>query len=397
MIPSTYRRLLSIRDARTPLIGVLIGRLPIAALPLAVILLVSAETGSFAAAGVVNAAMAVAAGIGLPAQGRLIDRYGQTLVLVICGATIPFALLAFVIAAENGAGTAVLMALVIPAGATIPPLSPALRTLWSDLVPDERLRQSAFALDAVLLEVAFITGPLLVALIAWQLDPGAAILVCAGISVSGTAIFALSLASRRWRPVERHGGFAGPLESRGVLVLLGTCLGFGFALGAIELSLTAFATEEGSPEAVGWLIAIQAVTSLIGGLWYGSREWESTPASRYPGLCLVVALTLGPLALAPSLAGMAPLVALSGFALAPVTAVAYMLVDLLAPRGTSTEAATWLITAIVVGVAAGTATAGAIVSGSDPNWGFVVAFIAALAGWAIAVGGRRLIEQPAAA
>jgi MFS transporter len=397
VIPSTYRQLLAIPDVRMPLLGALIGRLPIAALSLATILLVKEETGSFATAGAVEAAFAISAGIALPVQGRLIDRFGQTPVLLAAGATAPFALIAFVLAAQSGTGTEGLLGLAAIGGATIPPLSPALRTLWADLVPEERLRQSAFALDAVMLEVAFIAGPLMVAVLTATADPGVAILACAGLELAGTALFLISSASRRWRPTPREGGFAGPLASPGILVLLGSGLALGYSLGAMEIGLTAFATEEADSAAAGVLIAVQALASLLGGLWYGSREWDSPPAARYPLLCLLVALGFAPLILAPSFVGALPLAAVSGFALAPATAVAYLLVDLLAPPGTRAEASTWLLTTLVGGIAAGTATTGAIVTGADANWGFVAAFAGALAGWTVAVAGRsRLLPSPSA-
>ena len=52
-----------------------------------------------------------------------------------------------------------------------------MRALWSSLVTDSGLRQSAFALDAISLEVAFIIGPLLTGLLVTVGSPTVAILV----------------------------------------------------------------------------------------------------------------------------------------------------------------------------------------------------------------------------
>ena len=46
--------------------------------PLAIVLMVEQETGSFASAGAVTAAMAIASAVAGPVQGRLIDRFGQS-------------------------------------------------------------------------------------------------------------------------------------------------------------------------------------------------------------------------------------------------------------------------------------------------------------------------------
>ncbi|MDQ2940447.1 MAG: MFS transporter, partial [Actinomycetota bacterium] len=92
MLPDPYKRLLGVRAVRQPLIGSLIGRLPIAALSLATVLMIRHATGSFAVAGVVVAAFAIAGAISLPVQGRLIDRLGQTRVLVVGAILNPIAL-----------------------------------------------------------------------------------------------------------------------------------------------------------------------------------------------------------------------------------------------------------------------------------------------------------------
>ena len=109
---------------------------------------------------------------------------------------------------------------------------------------------------------------------------------------------------------------------------------------------------------------MQAAASMAGGLWYGSRRHETRAGQRYPRLCLFVALGFAPLILMGSMASAIPLMALSGFAFAPAGAVLYMLLDELAPPGGATEASTWLITAVVTGVAAGTAVGGGLV-----EWG----------------------------
>ena len=74
-----------------------------------------------------------------------------------------------------------------------------------------------------------------------------------------------------------------------------------------------------------------------------------------------------------SMASAIPLMALSGFAFAPAGAVLYMLIDELAPPGGATEASTWMITAVVAGVAAGTAVGGGLVSGGNASRGFAAA------------------------
>ncbi len=168
---------------------------------------------------------------------------------------------------------------------------------------------------------------------------------------------------------------------------------FGVAVGAMEISTTAFATHHGSPGLAGGLIAVQAAASMAGGLWYGSRRHETRAGQRYPRLCLFVALGFAPLILMGSVASAIPLMALSGFAFAPAGAVLYMLLDELAPPGGATEASTWLITAVVTGVAGGTAVGGGLVSGGNASRGFAAAVVAAALSWLAAYLGRPLLQS----
>jgi predicted MFS family arabinose efflux permease len=383
MIPRTYRRVLSIRPVRLPLAGATIGRLPFASEALTLLLLVQGATGSFADAGLVNACYSLGAAAGLPTQGRIVDRVGQTRVIAIATATNAVALLGLVLLAEDGGSLPAMCAVAVFAGFAIPPLGTSIRTLWSELVRDRELRQSAFALDAVSVEVAFIVGPLLAALVIGIASPAAAVLLNVGLSILGSTLFALSRASRSWRG-EPHGlGLMGPLRSGGVLTLMGTGLGLGVAVGAVELGMTAIAADHGQRELGGALLATQAAGSLVGGLLYGSRTWR-TPAPRRLGLLSVaLLLTTIPLVVTPSLAATFPLSLISGFTLAPTVSVLYLLLDSVAPPGTATEATGWVLTAFVGGASAGAGLAGAAVNASGPHAGLAVGVAGTVAAAAV--------------
>ena len=60
----------------------IVARLPLAMLTIGMLVHVQQLTGSFAAAGLVAGTLAVAQGAGGPALGRLVDRRGQTAVLL---------------------------------------------------------------------------------------------------------------------------------------------------------------------------------------------------------------------------------------------------------------------------------------------------------------------------
>ncbi len=379
------------REARLPLIGSTIGRLPLGASGLAVILLIKATTGSFAQAGVVEAAVTIGAGVGLPVQGRIIDRTGQTAVLAVAQTVSAVSATGLVVSAHSGAGLAVLVAFAFAFGAFVPPLSMCMRALWGALLEDGPRRQSAYALDAVIIEVAFIGGPLITAAAVAVASPSVAVLVSAGLEVAGASMFLASTASRTWRGAGGPSDWAGPLRSLGVRVLAATGLAFGLAVGALIVALTAFATAEGSRAASGVLISAQAVASLIGGLWYGSRVWNSPLERRYAIAFCVMAAGFLPLAAGWSMPSMAILVVLSGVAIAPASAIEYSLVDRVAPAGTSTEAFAWLTTSTVFGIGAGDAVCGAIVNGGNVSLGLLLASASAMAAALVALSGQRIL------
>src|SRR5215216_780302 len=128
MLPDTYTRVLAIKGIRLPFAGATIGRLPFAAGALATLLLAQGSTGSFADAGLVNAAYSIAVAIGLPLQGRIVDRVGQTRVFVTVTAISSAALTVLVILAQSGSSVVAMAAASAVAGAAVPPIGTSIRT-----------------------------------------------------------------------------------------------------------------------------------------------------------------------------------------------------------------------------------------------------------------------------
>src|SRR3954447_9530772 len=372
--------------------------MPIGITGLATVLFVHDETGSFGSAGVVSAAFAVAAGLIAPLQGRLVDRGGPTRVLVPCVLVHVGGLVALIVLGLAGAAVGVLAACAVVAGGAIPPISPSLRTLWPSLLVDEVI-PTAYALDSILIEVFFVGGPLFTALIVTVLSPAYALGVSAALVLCGTLWFASSEPSRTWRGEIAAAGWAGPLHAIGMRTLLVGAVGCGVSLGAIEVALPGFGDAHGNASLGGPLIAAWSLGSAAGGLVYGAQADRLVPLARWWVLLNAgLALAALPLLLAGSAVGMFLRAPLAGFLIAPTQATQNLLVGDVAPAGTITEAYSWVLMGLVVGIAAGNATAGLLIDAS--GWraaiaaGAVVAFAAAA--WALART-RTLSAQPAAA
>ena len=378
---------LALPGVRPVLVAAFVGRLPIGMLSLTIVILVSRETGSYATAGAVAATQALAGGIASPLLGRLIDRIGQTPVLVSCAVAFPVCVAALTLVASSADDLLPLIAVAIPFGATYPPLFATVRALLTQMAGSEDLAATAFAFEAIVQEAFFIAGPLLVALLVAVASPQAALVFIAVVTSGGTLAFAATQASRSWRPGEGHQDLMGALASPGVRTLLVVSAAFGLAFGTLEVTMPAFADERGSAAIGGVLLAALAAGSMLGGVWYGTRAFTAHLSTQMIWFCGVFAAALIPLALAGSIPVMLALMAAAGFFVAPWAATSAALVGRLAPAGTVTEAYTWEMTAVIVGFALGGVLSGVLVESAGVTEALLAA--AALATFSVTVAWTR--------
>jgi MFS family permease len=390
-----YRRVLDAPHVRGLVVASVLARIPLGIAAIALVLFVQHATGSYGVAGAVTAVYAGSSAVFAVLMARLIDRRGQTLVLLGALVVATAGMTALISLGLSGApGWA--LALCAPAVGALPPITGSLRALWPDLVGDEE-RTTAYTLDAICMELSFVVGPLLTGILVALFSPQVPLIVGVVLLNAGTLRFATSPASRRWRgDPQRSPHLAGALVSRGLRTLLLGALGIGVCFGTLEVALAAYGNDRGITGLAGLLIALQALGSAVAGVWYGANA--DRLGSRVRGLLiLLIALpvSLALLAMAPSLAVVVPLALLSGCVVAPLTAAQNLLAGTLAPRGVVTEAFTWLTTSTVVGIAAGNAAGGLLVDAS--SWRVaVLAGVAVSALAAVATVLRRASLTPPA-
>jgi MFS family permease len=392
-VHASYLAILRLPHARPLLLASLVGRLSFATGPLGLVLFVQDATGSFAQAGAASAAIALTSGLLAPVRGRLVDRYGQRRCLPPLAFTFAAALVGVVAVARQGPGwTAATVALAAAAGAAAPPLGPSMRVLWISLVGQGPRLQTAYALDAVLDELLFVAGPLLVGTLATFFDPASGPLAAAGLAVAGTLGFVASPVSRAYRgepvPPASRSGWAGALSRPGMRTLTLSLAGVGAAIGIWEIGLVGAARQAGSAEAAGLLLAGWAAASAVGGLWYGARTWSRPAGQRYLVLLVLLALASAPMAATGTPLALGAVIALVGLVLAPLESSAYVVAAELAPPGTLTESGTWMTTAINVTAAAGIAAAGALVDRAGVPATLAIASACTTAGLLVALAGR---------
>jgi len=143
-----------------------------------------------------------------------------------------------------------------------------------------------------------------------------------------------------------------------VRVLMVSYAGMGFLLGAVDVTMIAFARERSVPWLGGVLLSLTAAGSFTGGAVYGAVDWR-LPQARLLSITTGL-LTLGavPLAFAGSSFVMAFLAVAAGIAIAPALIAGTTLLESLAPKGALSEGFSWLTSAGAVGIALGTAVGG---------------------------------------
>ncbi|MEV6304902.1 MFS transporter [Actinoplanes sp. NPDC051861] len=357
-----------------------VARLPLATFSIGLLVHVEQLTGSYAAAGAVAGALAVAQGAGGPVLGRLVDRRGQTVVL-LSSALVAGTALAAVARVPAGTPLPVLLALATVIGFATPPIGACLRTLIPALRPGEDQQRRAYAVDAAATELTWVSGPPLALALGALAGTGVALTAAGAVLIAATTVFALSPVSRAWRPAgtRRTGGSA--LASPAMRTLVTVMAGVGVLFGATEVAVAA-----SSGPAAGVLLGLWGVGSLAGGVVAARLGGGATGGRSFA--VLLAALGVSHLALVAAPSGVVPaavLITVAGSLIAPILASAYAMVDRAAPAGTVTEAFAWLATATAVGTAAGAAAGGALADLAGARSGFVLAGGAAVGAAVVAL------------
>jgi len=307
-------------------------------------------------------------------------------------------LMAIWAAGAGGAATGALVAASFVTGAAIPPVSSVLRSRWPYLLADRpELVPSAFALDSVIIEVVFVVGPLATTAVVATVGPQYALIVSAACVMSGTLLLLAGLRGRPGPERTPEGTRAlglGALAAPGLRTLVLASFPVGFTFGAIEVVLPAFSEAEGSRELAGVLLASWAGASGVAGLAWGARATRLPLLDAHLRFAWILPLGVAPLLLASSPMTMALLVTLAGLPIAPLIASRNQLVEGLAPAGTATEAFTWPLTALIAGVSAGSAVAGAVIESSSWSSGVLVAVALSTLGAIVVTARRGTLARP---
>ena len=360
----TYLELLRVRGVTRVLLSQLLARFPHGMLSIAFLIHVEQVHHSYAAAGLVVAAISLGEAIAGPISSRLMARWGMRPLLSVMTIVAVITLSSMAIFPLS---VPALVVLGFIGGCAFPPIQPAVRTIYPKLVPN-RLLTPLFSLDASAQEIIWIVGPVLTTFVALRVGSVEAVLAAMAFLAAGGLWFITSPSVGQVRIPMSKRRLGGVLSRPPVIIstLLGLTLVACFA--AVEAGIIGLFGEDG-PEA-GWILAIYALGSLVGGLAWGHRE--IAPWSMTRRLLLVFA-GLAAASLSSDFWWLAVTLFISGLGVAPALTVLFANVSATMKFSETAESYAWIGSGQLIGAGLGSAVAGLCID----HFGAQTAIIAA--------------------
>lgn len=384
-----YIEILRANDAWKFYLWSLSPRLGGAMLGLGLVWLIHWSTGSYGAAGLVAGGYALAGAVVGPHVARLVDRFGQARTVPALLLINAAAIVALVGAAATRAPVVILVGIAAFA-ATWGPQFPALsRARWLHLHGNSPRLSTAFALESLTDEVPFVLGPAIVGTLSGLVHPAVGPLVAVVLLVAGGIPFALQRSTAPPSIAASSGERRGVFRPR-LLALLGVFTALGLVFGAMQVSVTALAVQDGRPGLAGPMYSAFSLLSMIAGIGYGAIRWKPNIPNRLIAAMAALAVLVVPLLFVNRQPWIAIAVAVPGLAIAPALIAANTLAGELASRRTFTQTFTWIASATALGLAVGQSLAGQAADAIDVHVGFAIPILAAATGAAVASS----FEQP---
>ncbi|MCZ7865589.1 MULTISPECIES: MFS transporter [Agrobacterium] len=379
-------------------------RLPIAMAPIGIVAMLSQTHGEYWLAGAVSATFALTNAALSPQISRLVDRKGQSKVLIPATivSVIAFAVLIIATNQKWPAWTLFLSAFLAAAMPSIPAM---MRARWTEIFRDRPELNTAFAFESAADELVYISGASLSVGLAVSLFPEAGMMISTTFLAFGTFAFLLQRSTEpKVRPVESGRRQRSAIFLRPVQIITLALIFVGSTFATAEVSAVAITKALGQPEAASLVIGVYAIGSFVVGLILGALN-PKMPLQRQLLIAVsVLALTALPLLVAnTSVALLAFAVFLSGVAISPIFITSFGLIERRVPESMLTEGVTWVMTGIGIGMALGAFVSGWVIDNFGPDNGFWVSVAASLSTVVIiglgqrALSGNRERSGPAAA
>lgn len=372
-----YRELFTTPGVPGLVIASSIARLPQAMIGIGIIIMLVQQTGLYWLAGAVAGTFTLANALFGPQVSKLVDQRGQRRVLPLMTAFSVGMLLALILAVYMRAPSVLLFILAALAG-TMPSMPAMIRARWSQLFRGKPQLHTAFSLDTVITELAFIIGPPLAIGLSTHFFAEAGPLVAVLLLAIGVMAFLLQ---RQTEPKVVVGGrknAGSTLLIPGIRTIVLALLAMGVIGGSIDVAVVAFANAQDWPASASFILAAYALGSMIAGLTFGALRFSLPIEKQFFVGVLVTAVTAVLPIFSPDVYILAAMLFVAGVSFAPTMVVVMNLGTIIVPPSRITEGLTWMTTGISIGVALGGVLAGLVIDVYGARAGFGVAIVAGI-------------------
>ncbi|MDO5672718.1 MAG: MFS transporter [Actinomycetaceae bacterium] len=406
---AAYKTILSRPGAWQFSLAGFLARYPMALVGLSTILMLQILYDSYSLAGRAAGVNIVSYAVMAPYLARWTDKYGQAKVMRPCIAISGLALIALIVAAVNHAPEWIILTATAVSGGFSGSLGSMVRARWSHILDNPSHLRTAFAMEAGIDEVAFMTGPVLATGATTLIHPAAGLGLALFFIFGGGFWF---MSQRQTEPPPRkpeppqdsqeetpEGKKPRKVRTRSVMLTpVMFVMGFVFIVGGAlfgisDLSIVAFATEEGSRPSAGIILAVYATGSLISAFLYGAYPWRLSLWKLFAIGILLLAIGNSLFVFATSIPMLMIIVFLTGFSISPTTANVSAIVQQTVEPGRLTEGLTWMSTCMNVGVSVGSAIGGVVVDHGGSAAGFRTLIIAAWSTVFVMLLGLRVLKK----
>ncbi|CCV12377.1 MFS transporter [Mesorhizobium sp. STM 4661] len=370
-MPNPYREIFKASGAKGFAAAGFVARMPMAMAPIGIVAMLSQTHGEYWLAGAVSATYALANAVVAPQVSRLVDRLGQTRIVV---PTTVISVLAFaiLIAAANQDWPIWTLFVSALLAAAMPSIPAMVRARWTEIFRGRPEMNTAFAFESTADELVYVAGASLSVGLSVALFPEAGMLASTLFLAFGSMAFILQRSTEpQVRPVE-HGSRGSAIRLRPVQIITFALIFIGATFATTEVSTVAITKELGQPGAASLVIGVYALGSFVVGIIVGALSLKA-PLQRQLAIAIaIIALTTLPLLVADTVPLLALAVFISGMAISPTFITAFGLIERHVPEAMLTEGVTWVMTGIGIGMALGSFAAGAVVDAFGAQNGFWV-------------------------
>jgi MFS family permease len=354
-------------------------RLPFAMVPIGIVAMLSQTHGEYWLAGAVSATFALTNALVAPQVSRLVDRLGQSAVVIPATLISVAAYVALIAAAHQHWPAWILFAAAFLA-AVMPSMPALVRARWTELYRNRPELATAFAFESAADELVYIAGASLSVGLAVSLFPEAGMLISTLFLALGTAAFILQRATEpKPRPVEAGAARRSAIRLRPVQIVTLAMVFVGATFATAEVTAVAITKALGQPDAASLVIGVYAVGSFIVGLIMGAFAPRLPLQKQLLIAVAVLAVTTLPLPAAGTVPLLSVAIFFSGIAISPTFITAFGLVERRVPESMLTEGVTWVTTGIGIGMALGAFVSGWVVDTYGAQNGFWVSVAAGVA------------------